>query len=163
MRSDSSIGNHIEELALPEPGSSCWLACCLSDFQGSGRIHAGEEWNRALSLIPIKDKDTEILFKSRVAALKQAGLMESEDAKGRTLLWHAAYYNDSAAAIVITKLLPHTQLILEPDNVYVKSPLQLSKMHRNLDVFDVFREHVNQRDLDEHWHHKNEKDTLLER
>ena len=92
MRSDSSIGNHIEELALPEPGSSCWLACCLSDFQGSGRIHAGEEWNRALSLIPIKDKDTEILFKSRVAALKQAGLMESEDAKGRTLLWHCLLY-----------------------------------------------------------------------
>ena len=87
--------------------------------------------------------------------------MDGEDSKGRTLLWHAAYYNDSTAAIIIIKMLPHTKLILEPDHVYHKSPLELSKMHRNSDCFDVFKRYVNQKDLDEHWHHKKDRDTLL--
>ena len=140
--------------------------CCVEDNRTSTRPHGKKHFQDALSLIPVTTREDAHLFREKVKGrtTDNDGLVaDAEDAEGRTLLWHAAYYNDSAAAIVITKLLPHTQLILEPDNVYVKSPLQLSKMHRNLDVFDVFREHVNQRDLDEHWHHKNEKDTLLER
>ena len=99
--------------------------------------------------------------KARREALRKAEGMDGEDSKGRTLLWHAAYYNDSTAAIIIINMLPHTKLILEPDHVYHKGPLELSKMHRNSDCFDVFKRYVNQKDLDEHWHHKKDRDTLL--
>lgn len=84
--------------------------------------------------------------------------MECEDSKGRTLLWHAAYYNDSTAVIIIMKLLPHTKLMLEPDSVYEKSPLQLAQMHRNTDCYDVFKQYVRQKDIDSHWHHSKRKD-----
>ena len=85
--------------------------------------------------------------------------MECEDSKGRTLLWHAAYYNDSTAVIIIMKLLPHTKLMLEPDSVYEKSPLQLAQMHRNTDCYDVFKQYVRQKDIDSHWHHSKRRDS----
>ena len=71
MPRDSLIGEHIEELELAEPSTSCWIACCLStDLNGSGRPPADEDWKRALSLIPIKDRDTEKLFKVRLTPLR---------------------------------------------------------------------------------------------
>ena len=198
------VGDHIEELELQEPGSSCWISCCLATGSQSGRPQANEDWNRALSLIPIKDKDTQKLFRMRMRArraprlaraaaaarrarararregLRKDGTIESEDSKGRTLLWHSAYYNDSTASIIIIKMLPHTTLILEPDGIYNKSPLQLAQMHRNSDCYDVFkqsarrrfsserprsiqgaRRYVRQKDLDAHWHHSKLKDNLL--
>lgn len=76
-------------------------------------------------------------------------------------MWHAAYYNDSTAVIIILRHLRHTGLILEPDTVYMQSPLELSKLHRNKDCFDVFKHHVNQKDLDAHWHHNGVKDDMF--
>ena len=59
MRSDSSIGNHIEELALPEPGSGCWLACCLNAPR-EGEIWAATtraSWTRHRSPGDVTDAD----------------------------------------------------------------------------------------------------------
>ena len=62
--------DHIEELNLEAPHDGCWFSsfsCCLATVSDrSGRKKAGEEWNRALSLIPIKDKPTKKLFQRRV-------------------------------------------------------------------------------------------------
>jgi len=63
------------------------------------------------------------------------------------------YYNDSAAAIMLIKM-QQKALILEPDAVYVKSPLELAQMHKNKDCLEIFNKYISQRDLDEHWHHK---------
>ena len=60
-----NLSGHIEELELKEP--SWWVSCCLSTG-GSGRMEAGEEWHRALSLIPIKDMDSQRLFRVRMSA-----------------------------------------------------------------------------------------------
>jgi len=88
------------------------------------------------------------------------------DAKGRSLLWHAAFNNDVAAASAILKMPGGSTLITAPrDAWHKKTPWELAGMQPDPTLRRIFMSHIDIRHIDRSnvWTEKEKENFLRER
>ncbi|KAJ1462619.1 hypothetical protein M885DRAFT_610656 [Pelagophyceae sp. CCMP2097] len=147
------------ELEAPwfTPYSACF--CLLPPLEHE---HQTDEWAKALTCIPVPNENVFAVLEDRLNTVAKSNELGSCDSQGRTLLWHAAYFNDSMAAGLILKAGGARTIFFPTDSVHSKSPYDLSLLHGDPALKTMFLSNMTQRDIDSHhWTSEAQREAII--
>lgn len=128
--------DQVEELELVAPWSPWSLglfSCFVAGTCSTRKYPADSLFVKAIGMIPLRTQDSLDVFTERVKMLEVDMTALAVDKSGKSLLWHAAYFNDTHAVSVVLRYggVAARQLVDEPDWEYALAPYDLALRQRD--------------------------------